>query len=335
MIFSPSQLNRRAELYHQLGAMITAGVPLIQALQMAAGNSSIRPSQRIMSALTVHLKNGLTFSDSLARVPGWMPAFDKALLSAGEHSGRLEYTFKQLGTYYATRAEILREMINGLSGTFLRLLLFLAIFPLGDFFGLVVGIMNNNYIECIPYIRDKIIEFGGLFGLILIIIIALQTESLRSILEFLAQIVPFLRTAQKHLALARLSVALESLVLSGISIIRSWPMAAAGSGSPRLKRDVAKWKTPLESGHTPAELVSQSNFFPEMFKNLYHTGEVSGRLDESLNRLQNYYREEGFRALRIFIRLFNGLIFLIVAVLIAVFIIKFWVHYYENLINSV
>jgi type II secretory pathway component PulF len=31
---------------------------------------------------------------------------------------------------------------------------------------------------------------------------------------------------------------------------------------------------------TPADLVNQTRYFPELFANLYHTGEMSGKLDE-------------------------------------------------------
>ena len=74
--------------------MITAGVPLIRALEMAGNNAALRGSQKTISALVEHLKNGLSFSDSMMHVHGWMSEFDMALLSAGENSGRLDATFK-------------------------------------------------------------------------------------------------------------------------------------------------------------------------------------------------------------------------------------------------
>src|SRR5215469_4770059 len=111
MIFFPGQLKRRAELYHQLGSMITAGVPLIQALKMTASNQSLRASKKTIDVLIGHLQNGLSFGDSLAHVKGWMPEFDIALLSAGEHVGRLDASFKQLANAYEMRASIIREAI--------------------------------------------------------------------------------------------------------------------------------------------------------------------------------------------------------------------------------
>jgi type II secretory pathway component PulF len=85
---------------------------------------------------------------------------------------------------------------------------------------------------------------------------------------------------------------------------------------------------------TPADLINQTPYFPELFANLYHTGEISGKLDETLQRLHVYYEEEGFRALRLFTRVLNGTIYGAVVILVALNIIRFWTNYYASAMNS-
>ncbi len=338
MVFTPAQLNRRAELYHQLGAMITAGIPLIRALEMAGSNAALRSSGKTISALLEHLKNGLSFSDSMKRAQGWLPEFDIALLSAGEHSGRLDSSFKFLGEYYAARALIIRDTLSRLILPVANLHVFLLIFPLGFLILFAMGIFNNNYTQCLPFILEKIAVFGSFYAIILFFIFACQGkrgEPWRAGVERLAQSVPLLRTAQKYLVLARLSASLEALVNSGASIVKSWPLAATASGSPHLKRQVATWEAELAAGVTPAELVSRTRYFPEMFANLYHTGEISGKLDESLKRLQVYYQEEGLRMLGLSTKIFSGTVYGVIAALIAYNVIKFWMHYYGGLVNGI
>jgi len=337
MIITPAQLNRRAELYHQLGAMIAAGVPLIQALEMAGNNAALRASRKTISALVAHLKDGLTFHDSMVRVHGWMPDFDVALLSAGEHSGRLDSTFKQLGTYYAMHAEIIRQTIYGMIRTVLTLHVLILVFPIRLLTMFVLGIMNSNYGQCLPFIIEKITLFGLFYGIAFFLFFACQGnrgENWRSIIESISQIIPIYRTAHKYLALSRLSAALESLISSGVSIVKSWPLAAAASGSPHVKRVVSTWEAPLETGSTPAELVKQTRYFPDMFANLYHTGEISGKLDESLMRLQVYFRDEGFRALQMFTKVLNGTIYGLVAIIVAYNVVSFWVGYFNAAMNG-
>jgi type II secretory pathway component PulF len=338
MIITPARLSRRAEFYRQLGAMITAGVPLIQALQMASDTTSLRSSKKDITQIIDHLKNGLTFTDSMNKVHGWMPEFDKSLLSAGEQSGKLDYTFKVLGEYYGTRADIIRQTIQSLILPAVNLHVLILVFPLLLFTGMVIGLMNNNEGPAVIYLFHKLRWFGSLYALVLTLIYCCQAswgEPYRHFLETLWHIVPILRKAVKYLSLSRLAVALEALISSGVLVTKSWALAARASGSPRLEREISTWQADLDRGATPAELVNRFPYFPDMFRNLYQTGEVSGQLDESLRRLHTYYQEEGIRAMRLFCRVLSTVIYIIIAVIIAINVVGFYVGYYNNIFNSV
>ena len=80
--------------------------------------------------------------------------------------------------------------------------------------------------------------------------------------------------------------------------------------------------------------LQRSHAFPELFANLYHTGEVSGQLDDVLRRLHHYYQEEGSRKLKLVARWTPWAIYLVVMGVIAWQIISFWLGYFEQ-INQV
>lgn len=335
---TPAELARRAELYNQLGTMITAGLPLVQALEMTARSGSIRGSRKTILALIQSLKEGHTFTDSMKRVQGWMSEFDIALLSVGEESGRLDASFKLLSNHYAARSQIIRNTISGLITTIATVHVFLLVFPLGYLIQFAVsGIAHGEYSQCLGFIIEKIIVFGALYGTILFLIFACQGQrglKWRLFVESIFQMIPLLRTAQKYLVLSRLSAALEALTNAGVDVPRGWELAGAAAGSPHLNREIAAWKPKIESGLTPADLVSQTRYFPELFANLYHTGEISGKLDETLSRLHIYYQDEGFRVLRTFTRILNGTIYALVVGVVGYNIIEFWVHYYSGMMDA-
>ena len=334
VIITPGQLNRRAELYHQLGSMIGAGVPLMKALEMARANPMARGSPQTFHILIQHLQSGLTFSESMSRVQGWLPDFDVALLSAGENSGRLDVTFKLLASYYADRAQVIRDTLVGLVISTITLHVFLLVFPLSLLISFAQGILNSDYLRCAPFLIEKLLVFGMLYGIVFFLIFACQGRRgarWRTLVENLFAPVPVLGTARKYLALSRLSAALESLISAGVPIIKSWLLAGAASGSPQLQREISTWHSPLESGTTPAELVNQSRCFPPVFRNLYNTAEQSGKLDDSLTRLHNYFREEGFRTLRFFTRLMNGTVYGLIVCIVAYNVIMFWLNYFKQI----
>jgi type II secretory pathway component PulF len=337
MIITIGQLKRRAELYHQLGATIKAGVPLVRSLQIAGNNVSNRASQKTIFSLLGYMENGLSFGDSLTRVKGWMPDYDKAVLSAGEQSGKLDAGFKQLANFYEMRAAIFQDVLMSFLRTFAAIHVYLLLFPLSKLIAFVMGILNSNFYQCIPFLLDKVIWFGGMYALIFFFIFACQGhrgESWRAFLESIGSIIPIYRTAQKYLALARLSGTLEALVSTDIGIVNAWPSAAAASGSPHLKRRISAWEPKLQSGLTPAELVTHTPYFPDMFKNLYHTGEISGKLDESLRRLQTYFQEEGLRKLHAFIRLVNAIIYVLLVIRVIIAAAVFYIGYFNSIFEN-
>ncbi len=336
-IVTPGQLNRRAELYHQLGTMLTAGIPLLKGLEMVSVRPVVRGSRPAIYTLIEGMRSGLTFTESMSMTKGWFSDFDMALLAAGEKTGRLDSSFKLLAEYYTTRARIIRDSISGLLLTMVTLHVFLLLIPLSLWTQFATGLINGDYAQCIPFLIQKVAIFGTIYGVIFLGIYAVQEkhgEHWRGMIESFTQMIPLFSKAQRYLALSRLSASLEALISAGVSIIDGWQLAAAASGSPRLREIVARWKPQLEMGTTPAELVNQTPYFPEMFANFYVTGEESGKLDDSLSRMQVYYQDEGFRALKLFTQVLNGTIYGAVALFVAIYVIRFWMQYFSNIFNN-
>jgi type IV pilus assembly protein PilC len=332
-MFTPGQLNRRAQLYDQLGSMIVAGVPLTQALEMASRNASLGSSRKLIRALIVHLQEGFTFADSMKKVSGWLPEFDVALLSAGEESGRLDSTFKLLARHYTMRAQIIRNTISQMLQTIVTLHVFFLLFPLT----LLINLIMGNDAQFYAFILEKIIVFGSIYGSAFLIIFACggkRNETWRTIVEDFFMLVPLLRPTLKYLAIARLTASLGALTNAGVSVIRSWELSASACGSPRLKREILRWTPLLETGTTPADMVNQISYFPEMFANLFQTAEVSGKMDETLVRLEKYYEDEGFRMLQWFTRVVNGIVYGLVVLLVAKTVIGFYTGYF-NSVNAI
>jgi len=349
---TPGQLNRRAAFFEQLAAMIAAGVTLTKALEMAGKNRSIGVPRKVIQELTRHLQEGQTFTDAMQLVSGqqrgmevslkpnsacWLSDFDVALLSAGEESGRLDVTFKLLARYYVARAKIIRDTISGSMVTILTLHVFLLVFPIGFLQLFVLGFINNQFHECLPFILEKIAAFGLIYGTVGFLAFATQGqrgEGFRSAVEAVFNLIPGLRAAVKYLAVARLAMALDALLSAGVPVVRSWELAAGSCGSPHLKREIFKWTPQLESGITPADMVAQIPYFPDMFAQLYQSGEISGKTDETLERLHTYFEEEGFHKLQNFCRLLGYGLYFTMAIIAGIFIIRFWTQYFAQALGS-
>ncbi len=331
LIITPHQLAKRGELYFQLSSLIAAGVSLPRALdtlQRASARSFRGPLQRISQ----QLEQGHTFSEAVGTIR-WLPAFDVALIRAAEQSGRLDACFKLLSNYYGERAQLARTVLSELAYPLFTFHFAILVFPTS----LLTRMIWNS--DPGPFVRQKLSVFLPLYGAVFLLIFACQGqhgEWWRSWVERLTRMVPVLGAARRSLALSRLAAALEALLNAGVPILDAWELAAAASGSPALRRAVVNWRDQVEhGGQTPAEAMAASSAFPELFCNLYHTGEISGQTDDTLKRLHTFYGEEGERKLRHLARWAPRLAYVGILIWIAYQILLFYTGYFHEIGDAI
>jgi type II secretory pathway component PulF len=322
---TPGQLKQRADLYQQLSQFTGAGIGLMQALELLQRAPPARSFSRPIARILETLQQGSTFADALGGAGHWVPDFDAALLRAGEQSGRLPAAFQQLAEYYESNARLLRQMLSGLIYPALLFHLAVFIFPLPELF---------RSWNVLAYVGKVIVVLAPLYAIAGFIIYAMQGrhgEAWRSGVESILRRVPLLGAARRNLCLARLASALEALISAGVSILKAWPLAAAACGSPALRRTVESWTPALLQGQTPSEALQASAEFPELFSNMYHTGEVTGTLDDTLRRLHVLHREEGSRQLQSVADWMPKIVYGLVALVVAWQVVRFWTGYFRQI----
>jgi type II secretory pathway component PulF len=320
-IVTPRQFTQRAELFHQLAQLTSAGIGVIPALEQIKRSPPARTYREPLQRLLGELARGATVTESLHRL-GWLPAFDQALIEAGERSGRIDACFRLLADYYNERARVIRQMLGDL------------MYPVFVFHFAVVLVAFLEFLWSGPWLLVLLGGFIPVYAATAFLIYAAQdkhNEAWRAKVESVSRWVPVLGTARHYLALARLATALEALISAGVNIFEAWELAAAASGSPALRRAVAAWRPKLTAGQTPSEAVRTCRLFPEMFANFYASGEVSGKLDDSLRHLNQIYNEEGSRKLHLVAAWVPRLIYFMVAFLVAYIVIRFWVNYFNQI----
>lgn len=324
LIITPGQLSQRAEFYHQLGQLTAAGIGLPAALGELERHPPSRSYRQFIHQLSTRLAEGFTLTESIQNLGSWLPAFDISLLHAGEESGRLDSCFRLLADYYTDRARIARQTLADLAYPVFLFHFAIFIFPFAKFF------TSGNWVV---YLVQTFGILLPIYAIVLLVLYAAQGrhgEVWRSWVEAALNPVPLLGTARRYLAIARLSAALEALINAGVSIVQAWELAAAASGSPRLRRTVLAWRPLVDGGQTPAEVVRASARFPQMFESQYSTGEVSGKLDETLRLLHRFYQEEGTRKLHAVAQWTPRAVYLFIVLMIAFKVVHFWTDYFSQ-----
>jgi type IV pilus assembly protein PilC len=321
LIVSPRQFAQRAEFYHQLAQCTSAGIGVIRALEQIKASPPAPSFREPLQRLLDKLAKGATLSESLQGL-GWLPDFDLALVDAGERSGRLDACFRLLADYYNDRATLARQVIADLIYPVALFHLAIFIFPFAQFY------LSGNLLAYLVQTFGVLIPVYLVAGLVLYAVQSKHGEPWRARIESLLRRIPVLGTARHYLVLSRLAAALEALTSAGVNIFEAWDLAATASGSPALRRAVAAWRPGVVAGQMPSEAVRACPLFPEMFANLYASGEVSGKLDDSLRHLHRVYNEEGARKLHAFAQMTPRLVYFLVAMMIAFKVVHFYYGLY-------
>jgi type IV pilus assembly protein PilC len=328
LFITPAHFAHRAAFYQQIGELVSAGFGLVPALEHVKRNppdqSYRQPTQRLLEELA----HGMSLSESLRRLRPWLPEFDVALLHAAEQSGRLDVCFRLLASHYAERARLARQLLADLAYPAFLLHFAIFIFPFARLF------QTGNWVAYLAKTFGVLLPLYAIIGMLIYAAQGRHGEQWRSFLEALLHRVPVLGTARRSLALSRLASALEALLRAGVTIIEAWELAANACGSPALRRTVAGWLPLLRAGKTPAETLTSSGEFPELFASQYNTGEISGQLDDTLARLHKYYSEEGWRKLHAFAQWTPRAIYLIVALAIAYHVVQAWISHFKDISNA-
>jgi type IV pilus assembly protein PilC len=325
MIVTPGQLYHRAQFYHQLQQLTAAGLGLVHALEQLSRNPPASSYRKPVQIVLQRISEGFTFSESLRHVGKWLPEFDLTIIEAGEKSGRLDACFRMLAEHYTVRAQLVRQLLADLA------------YPVFLYHFAILIFTFVRFIQSANWIVFLLAGLLPVYAIVAFMIYAAQSdrgEKWRAWVESFLHPIPILGSGRRSMALARLAASLEALISAGVGIVDAWELSATASGSPALRRMVFGWRPQLDAGQTPAEAMSASSGFPEIFANQYATGEVSGKLDDTLRRLRVYYQDEGTRKLHAVAQWVPRLIYIAVLLIGGYMVIRFWMNYF-NQINAV
>jgi type IV pilus assembly protein PilC len=320
-MMTPERLTQFSAFYHQLSSMIAAGMGVLESLEILRQEPPGPTFRRPLESLIGQIKRGQRFGEALQRLSPWLPPLDVVLIQAGEQGGRLDLCLRSLGDAYAERAQLTRQMMSALNQPALLLHLAVLVFPVSQIVRLVAeGDLGG-------FVTAKIVAFAFLYGIVGLLAYAGQArhgERIRTVIDQIASRIPLLGSARHQLALARFAGTLEALVKAGLSTIQAWDVAISSTDSPAFNRIGSPAKRRMLAGEPPSQVIGSLPIFPATFAGIYKTGEVAGKLDETLAHLRHYHQAEASRQIKSLAELAPQLFYLAVLLGIASQIVSFW-----------
>lgn len=288
----------------QFATMIDAGLPLIQTLATLAEQSPDGLAE-IVADVRRQVETGQPLSSALEGFPRTFDRLYISLVRAGELSGNLEGVLEQLAGYME-RADSLRRKVSGALAyptvvlgmvVLLALGFLLFIIPLfeGIFtgFGAQLPLPTRVVVAISEFLRDYFyIPLILIAGIWLFFRFYGETAEGRLKLDSAKLRLPIFGKLFVKVAVARFSRTLGILVRSGVPIMDGLAITAATAGNRLLEQAVKKTRRAVGEGQTIAEPLKQTEVFPAMVVAMIAVGERTGRLEEMLGKIADFYDDE-------------------------------------------
>lgn len=315
---SPTKLSA---WYQQLSQQSGAGLGVAEALRSSGG-----PPAGDLRAMAGELEGGRALDAVLRDAPRWLPKADRFLLSAAAQSGRWPEVTAQLSTHHRSRAEQQKAVLGAVAYPLFVLHFAILTLPVQSAMGYQEG--AGFVFDGGAYVRSAGLGLAVLWGSFFVVreFVRRAPRGTQRVMRFL----PGLRTFSKARGLSRFAWSLEALLNAGVSMGDAFGGAALIADDVTLTPALLGRLPDLERGRLPSQILADVRAVPVEFTRLYQTGERTGQLDLTLERLSQQYEEVARSGLKSAAFWYPKLLFLIVAIILGLAMIQAYGGYLEQ-----
>jgi len=302
---SPASTKDLAIFTRQFATMISAGLPLVQCLDILAKQSSKPSFGRVIADVTREVESGSTLSDALGKHKIVFDDLFRNMVAAGEAGGVLDEILMRLATYIE-KADALKRKIQSA-----------MVYP-AVVLTVALGATAFMLIFIIPTFAKMFSDFGGELPLptqiVLFLSNALQhfwwagllaigislfllqrsyaTDSGRRAIDSMMLKLPVLGDVLLKGSVARFTRTLGTLIASGVPILSGLEITARTAGNKVVAEAIMTARASIREGETVSAPLKQSGVFPPMVVQMISVGEQTGALDEMLTKIAVFYEAE-------------------------------------------
>ncbi|MBA1202704.1 type II secretion system F family protein [Pseudomonas capeferrum] len=325
----------------ELGTLLNAGLPLIDALESLAEKAPNPTARKILGSLVRLLYEGKSLSQALAQHSQVFPTLYVALVQSSERTGALGDALTRYISY-RQRLDLVRQKLVSASIYPLLLLLVgggVVLFLMGYVvprFSLVFEGMGTE----LPWLSRVLMQTGlllhanqlplvlGITATVTSLVVLRRHPGPRRWLSRQLERWPALHQRLVMYELARFYRSLGILLQGGIPILTAMGMARGllgGAAAMRLEQACAR----VAEGLPLSEALESGRLVTPVSLRLVRAGEQSGNLGEMLERSADFYDEEIGRWVEWFVRLFEPLLMTFIGLLIGLIVILMYMPIFE------
>jgi len=294
-----------APFSRQMAAMLSAGMPIVAALETLE-EQAVNPNFKlVISSLKRNIEGGASFSESLQQIPDVFDVLYVNMVRAGEQSGQFAETMRRIGALLDATARLRRKVKSAMTYPVVVLSLSMIIAT-----GMIVFI--------VPVFAGMFSDFGGKlpaptqflvdlsngvrkYAIIIIPVIMLvvwgfkkwkKTASGAWMMDRFALKAPVFGGLIQKVAVARFSRTLSQLVQSGVPILNALEIVAKAANNLIIEAAIMDARKAVEHGDTLSAGLEGKDCIPKVVVRMLSAGEKTGKVDEMLASVADTFDDE-------------------------------------------
>lgn len=331
----------------ELAALLKAGLPLVQSLDVMLERQPDVVFRRSLEAIRDKVKSGIALSDAFRAEGALYPPILSASLIAGERSGNLEGVLRRLVQYLrltnalrkkAIAASVYPIMLFVMMGALLAVMLLKVIPQFADFY-------SGFDLELPLLTRFMMALAAGLQANLFFVIVAvaaawigfkawLRRESSAITLDRLLLAVPYVGGLMRMYATSQLARTLSALLQGGLPLLNALEVAGASIGNRAMAVAVTSATSQIREGRSLTMALESTAMVDSLTLEMVKVGEQTGALGEMLNSVADFYDEEMETSMAKVLSLVEPILLVFMAVIVAGMLLAFYLPLFEA-INAV
>lgn len=321
----------------QFVSILRAGVSVASVLAMLGqqtGNKKLRAAIREMQA---DVEKGESLASSMRRHPKIFPAILVNMVSAGEASGNLEESFRQMELYFErskrTKSKVTSAMIYPC--VLIVVMIVVLIVMMTKIIPNFLKTFEDMDAE-LPKLTLGVMAvcewFKSWWWVPLLVLVALivggvlfhRTNKGKHFFGWLARKTPVVGNLTVKTACATFCRTMEVLIGSGLTLTDSMDLAASNMGNIYYLEAIRDARALVAEGTPLRESLVRTGIFPPMVSNLVGVGEETGDLQSMMGKVADYYDEEVDEATKKLLNLMEPAIIIVMAVFVVIIVLAIY-----------
>ncbi len=289
--------REQAILTRQLASLLIAGLPLGETLSVLTEQSERDYIRELMAAIRAEVLGGHTFANALAQHPRDFPEIYRALVAAGEHTGKLGLVLSRLADYIEERNALKQKIV--LAFTYPAIVTLIAFGIVTFLLSYVVPQVVNVFAstkQTLPFLTIAMMALSGfvrnwwwamLIGVVLVswfIKQLLARPGPRMAFDRWILTAPLLGKLVRGYNTVRFASTLAILTAAGVPILRALQAAGETLSNRAMSDNVDDAIIRVREGTSLSRALGNTKTFPPVLVHLIRSGESTGDVTTMLDR---------------------------------------------------